>query len=78
MVPYRGASGLAIRVHSIPWPPACSGALPTRCTFESVAFAVEAAIQDAFGDKATRAPGRAGFSTGIALKKQGVHGKGIW
>ena len=50
MAPYRGASGLAIRVYSIPWPPSCPGALPTRCTIEGaplLAFAVDAAIQDA-------------------------------
>ena len=50
MAPYRGASGLAIRVYSIPWPPSCPGALPTRCTMEGaplLAFAVDAAIQDA-------------------------------
>ena len=41
-------------------------------------FAVEAAIQDALGDKAIRAPCSAGFSTGIALKKQWVHGNGLW
>ena len=34
MAPYRGASGLAIRVYSIPWPPASPGALPTPCTIE--------------------------------------------
>ena len=72
-----GASGLAIRVYSIPWPPSCSGALPPlRVPLASLC--VEAAIQDAPGDKAIRAPGSAGFSTGIALKKQGVHGKGLW
>ena len=35
MVPYWGASGLAIWVYSITWPPSCPGALPTRCTIES-------------------------------------------
>ena len=34
MAPYRGASGLATSVYSIPWPPASPGALPTRCTIE--------------------------------------------
>ena len=50
MAPHRGASGLAIRVYSIPWPPSCPGALPTWCTIEGaplLAFAVDAAIQDA-------------------------------
>ena len=50
MAPYRGASGLAIRVHSIPWPPSSPGAIPTRCTIEGaplLAFAVNATIQDA-------------------------------
>ena len=38
------------QVYSIPWPPSCPGALPTRCTIEGaplLAFAVDAAIQDA-------------------------------
>ena len=50
MAPYRGASGLAIRIYSIPWPPASPGALPTRCTIEGaplLAFAVNATILDA-------------------------------
>ena len=51
MAPHRGASsGLSIRVYSIPWPPSCPGALPTRCIIESaplLAFAVDAAIQNA-------------------------------
>ena len=33
MAPHRGASGRA-SVYSTPWPPTCSGALPTRCTIE--------------------------------------------
>ena len=50
MAPYRGASGLAIRIYSIPWPPASPGALPTRCTIEGaplLAFAVNGTILDA-------------------------------
>ena len=52
MVPYRGARGRAISVYLTPWPPTCSGALPTWCTNEVaalLAFTVHAAIQDAPG-----------------------------
>ena len=51
MAPQRGASGRATSVYS-PWPPTCSGALPTRCTIEVAplpAFTVDVAIQDAPG-----------------------------
>ena len=34
MAPHRGASGRATSVYSTPWPPTCSGALPTRCTIQ--------------------------------------------
>ena len=52
MVPHRGARGRATSVYLTPWPPTCSGALPTRCTIEVaalLAFTVEAAIHDAPG-----------------------------
>ena len=52
MVPHRGASGRAISVYSTPWPPTCSGALPSWCTIEVAAllvFTEEAAILDAPG-----------------------------
>ena len=52
MVPHRGARGRAISVYLTPWPPTCSGALPTWCTIEVaalLAFTVDAAIQDAPG-----------------------------
>ena len=50
--PHRGASGRATSVYSTPWPPTCSGALPTWCTIEVaplLAFTVDVAIQDAPG-----------------------------
>ena len=50
--PHRGASGRATSVFSTPWPPICSGALPTWCTIEVaplLAFTVDVAIQDAPG-----------------------------
>ena len=82
MAPYRGASGLAIRVYSIPWPPSCPGALPTRCTIEGaplLAFAVDAAIQDALWRQSRiRAPGSAEVCIEIALKKRWFHGNGLW
>ena len=52
MVPHRGASGRAISVYSTPWPPTCSGVLPSWCTIEVAAllvFTEEAAIHDAPG-----------------------------
>ena len=52
MVPHRGARGRAISVYLTPWPPTCSGALPTGCTIEVaalLAFTADAAIQDAPG-----------------------------
>ena len=52
MAPHRGASGRATSGYSTPWPPTCSGALPTRCTIEVaplLAFTVDVAIQDAPG-----------------------------
>ena len=52
MVPHRGASGRAISVYSTPWPPTCSGVLPSWCTIEVAAllvFTEEAAILDAPG-----------------------------
>ena len=73
MAPYRGASGLAIRVYSIPWPPASPGALPTPCTIEGaplLAFELNATILDA--------PGSAEVCIGIALKKRWFHGNGLW
>ena len=51
--PHRGASsGRATSVYSTPWPPTCSGVLPTWCTIEVaplLAFTVDVAIQDAPG-----------------------------
>ena len=50
MVPHRGARGRAISVYSTPWPPTCSGALPSWCTIEVaalLAFTVDAAIHHA-------------------------------
>ena len=52
MAPDRGASGRATSVYSTPWPPTCSGALPTWCTIEVallLAFTVGFAIQNAPG-----------------------------
>ena len=52
MVPHRGARRRATSVYLTPWPPTCSGALPTRCTIEVaalLAFTVDATIQDAPG-----------------------------
>ena len=50
--PHRGARGRATSVYFTPWPPTCSGALPTRCTIEVaalLAFTVDATIKDAPG-----------------------------
>ena len=77
MVPHVGASGLAIRVYSMPWPPPCPGDLPTWCTIEGAPLLDFAAIQDALGAKAIRAPGRAEFCIGLALKKRWCHGTGL-
>ena len=52
MVPHRGASGRAISVYPTPWPPTCSGVLPSWCTIEVAALLVvteEAAILDVPG-----------------------------
>ena len=43
---------LVTQSQTTPWPPTCSGALPTWCTIEVaplLAFTVDAAIQDAPG-----------------------------
>ena len=76
MVPYVGHQSLLNTLASLVfWSPPNAVHL-WECPL--LAFAVEAAIQDALGDKAIPVPGSAGFSTGIALKKQVVHGKGQW
>ena len=52
MVPHRGARGCAISVYPTPWPPTCSGVLPSWCTFEVASLLVvteEAAIVDVPG-----------------------------
>ena len=52
MVPHRGARGRAISVYPTPWPPTCSGVLPSWCTIEVAALLVvteEAAILDVPG-----------------------------
>ena len=52
MVPHRGARGCAISVYPTPWPPTCSGVLPSWCTIEVAALLVvteEAAILDVPG-----------------------------
>ena len=49
MVPHRGARGCAISVYPTPWPPTCSGVLPSWCTIGVAALLVvteEAAILD--------------------------------
>ena len=38
MVPHRGARGCAISVYPTPWPPTCSGVLPSWCTIEVAAW----------------------------------------
>ena len=52
MVPHQRASGRAISVYPTPWPPTCSGVLPSWCTIEVAAllvFTEEAAILDVPG-----------------------------
>ena len=80
MAPHRGASWRATSVYSTPWPPTCSGALPTWCTIEVaplLAFTVDAAIQDAPGAQAIRAPVSAEESTGITLEKRWFRSNGL-
>ena len=69
MVPHRGGRGCAISVYPTPWPPTCSGVLPSWCTIEVAAWLVvteEAAILDV--------PGQ---SAGITPRERGSHSSGI-
>ena len=78
--PHRGASGPATSLYSTPWPPTCSGALPTWCTIEvAPLLALPWMLQSRMplGAYAIRAPVRAEESTRITLKKRWFHSNGL-
>ena len=81
MAPHRGASGRAISVYPTPWPPTCSGVLPSWCTIEVAVLLVvteEAAILDVLGRAlAIRAPPSAEESVGITPRERGSDSSGI-
>ena len=81
MVPHRGTRGRATSLYLTPWPPTCSGALPTRCTIEVaalLAFTVDATIQGCpRAPKPYVAAVSAEESTGITLRKRWSHSNGL-